>query len=28
MKVEEAEKLFNKMINDGIENFDGQIKTI
>jgi hypothetical protein len=28
MEVEEAEKLFNKMINDGIENFDGQIKTI
>jgi hypothetical protein len=28
MAIQEAERLFNKMLNDGIENYDGQIKTI
>ncbi len=28
LKVEDAEKFFQKMLNDGIELFSGQIKTI
>lgn len=28
LKIEEAEKFFNKMLQDGIENYNGQIKTI
>src|SRR5215210_1132712 len=28
MKIEEGEKLFSKMLEDGIEEYIGQIKTI
>jgi hypothetical protein len=28
MDIEEAEKLFNKMLQDGIEKYNGQVKTI
>ena len=28
MSIEEAEKIFNKILQDGIENYNGQIKTI
>ncbi|HXS60796.1 MAG TPA: hypothetical protein VN703_08305 [Candidatus Sulfopaludibacter sp.] len=28
LKIEEAEKLFDKMLQDGIENYKGPIKTI
>jgi hypothetical protein len=28
MGVEEGEKIFNKMLHEGIENYDGQVKTI
>ncbi len=28
MKIEEGEKIFGKMLRDGIETYDGQIKTI
>ncbi len=28
MKIEEGEKIFNKMLQDGIEKYNGLIKTI
>jgi hypothetical protein len=28
MSIEEAEKVFNKILQDGIEEYDGQVKTI
>ncbi len=28
MSIEEAENIFNKILQDGIENYNGQIKTI
>ena len=28
MNIEEAENIFNKIMQDGIEKYDGQIKTI
>jgi hypothetical protein len=28
MKIEEGNKLFNKMLQDGIEKYSGQIRTI
>ncbi len=28
LKIEEGEKFFNKMLEDGIEKYDGQVKTI
>ena len=28
MNIEEAENIFNKILQDGIEKYDGQIKTI
>jgi hypothetical protein len=28
MGIEEGEKIFNRMLQEGIENYDGQVKTI
>jgi hypothetical protein len=28
MGIEEGEKIFNKMLQEGIQNYDGQVKTI